>query len=324
MARVYLGSRFPPEASARLDAGLADHDVVRPRPEDASASNLVAGAVDPRIAEADVVFGQPPPIALTGARAPKWVHLTSAGYTRYANADVAEALRARGVRVTTSSTVFAEPCATHALALLLALSRQLPSASERQHSDHAWPSAALRARSWIWPGRTIMVLGFGGIGRRLVELLRPLGARIVVVRDRPRGDEGVATMDKTRAEEMLSEVDAVVSTLPENASTRGFVDVTWLAAMRPHAFFVNVGRGVTVDQDALTDALAAGRLGGAGLDVTEPEPLPPEHPLWTLPNVIITPHAAGGQIGEPLALVDHFLANLVRFVRGEALVDQVI
>ncbi|HTJ85241.1 MAG TPA: D-2-hydroxyacid dehydrogenase [Polyangiaceae bacterium] len=322
MAKIFVGAAFPPEATALLDAGLASHAVTRPA--QGSASNLVAGPADPAIAEADVVFGQPPPEALFGARSPQWVHLTSAGYTRYAEADVARRLRERGVALTTSSTAYAEPCATHALALLLALARRLPAAFDRQRGDQGWPADELRSEAWVLPGRAVLLLGFGAIGRRLAALLAPFGCRVAVVRDRPRGDEGVAAFDRAGALPRLGEFDAVVSSLPESASTRGFVDAAWLAAMKPGAYFVNVGRGTTVDQAALLDALTSRRLGGAALDVTDPEPLPRDHPLWTTPNVIVTPHMAGGRRDEKRALVTGFLENLGRFERGEALVDRVI
>ncbi len=322
MALVYVGSSFPAEAQSVLEAGLDGHAVVWAA--HASGSNLVPGEVDPRIAEAEVVLGQPPVDAIVGATAPRWVHLTSAGYTRYAVPEVADRLRAAGVALTTSSSVYADPCATHALSLLLALVRRLDEAFEDQHGARTWPDAALRERSAVLSRMRVMVLGHGAIGRRLLELLAPFRPSLAVVREHPRGDESVVAWTRERALAELGAFDAVVSTLPETDTTRGFVGASWLAAMKPGALFVNVGRGATVDHSALVRALASGHLGGAALDVTDPEPLPPTHPLWTLRRCIVTPHMAGGQRGEHVELVRHFLSNLERFTDRRDLVDRVM
>jgi len=116
----------------------------------------------------------------------------------------------------------------------------------------------------------------------------------------------------------------VVNILPENDSTIGYVNARRLACCKPGARFYNVGRGTTVDQTALLEALQSRRLDAAYLDVTDPEPLPVEHPLWTTPNCFITPHAAGGRYDEDEALVNHFLANLAAFQAGTQLTDRVI
>jgi phosphoglycerate dehydrogenase-like enzyme len=112
--------------------------------------------------------------------------------------------------------------------------------------------------------------------------------------------------------------------LPENEGTRGWVNARRLACLKPGARFYNVGRGATVDQDALLEALRSKRLGAAYLDVMTPEPLPPGHALWTEPNCYITPHAAGGFVREDEALVAHFLRNLSSFERSENLVDRIL
>jgi phosphoglycerate dehydrogenase-like enzyme len=123
---------------------------------------------------------------------------------------------------------------------------------------------------------------------------------------------------------VLPEADHVVNVLPENASTINYVNARRLASFKPGAKFYNVGRGTTVDQTALLDALQSGRLGGAYLDVMDPEPLPPSHPLWTAPRCHITPHIAGGRLDQDEAIVRHFLANLAAFQRGEPMTDRVV
>ncbi len=122
---------------------------------------------------------------------------------------------------------------------------------------------------------------------------------------------------------ILEEADHVVNLLPENDSTRGFMNAERFAQMAHGAFYYNIGRGATTDQEALLKVLNSGHLGGAYLDVTSPEPLPYKHPLWSAPNCFITPHSAGGHAGEDLRLVMHFLKNLQRFENGEELDDVV-
>ena len=116
----------------------------------------------------------------------------------------------------------------------------------------------------------------------------------------------------------------MVNILPDSGSTRQFFNDIRFAGFRPGAVFYNIGRGTTVDQDALLAGLRSGRVGAAWLDVTDPEPLPEGHPLWQEPKCFITPHIAGGHAGETMTLVRHFLDNFQRFIQGEKLVDRVM
>jgi len=311
--RIWCTARFTGEAAELLRDGTAEHRLA------------VEGEETPFcLADADVALGQPDPDAVMAAPELQWVHVTSAGYTRYDRDDVRQALRAHGARLTTSSHVYDEPCAQHALAMMLALARQLPQSLDAQRGDHSWSGGERRARSYLLSGQSVLLLGFGAIGERLAELLAPFGMDIVALRRNRRGGEPLRIIDEAGLAAALAEADHVVNLLPENDETRGFVNAVRLAAMKPGACFYNVGRGVTVDQDALLQALHSGRLGAAYLDVTDPEPLPPEHPLWTTPNCYLTPHSAGGHRGETVRLVRHFLANLTAFEAGTELVDRVI
>ena len=168
----------------------------------------------------------------------------------------------------------------------------------------------------------MLIVGYGAIARRLVELLAPFGIEIQAVRRSPRGDEPVPTFGMDRLETLLPEADYVVNVLPANTDSDRLFDTERFAAMKPGALFINIGRGTTVDQDALLAALP--RLGGAYLDVTDPEPLPKDHALWSEAKVVITPHTVGGYRGEDVRLVRHFLANLKRFETGQPLLDRVI
>ncbi len=318
--RVFVGVSFPESAESVLALGLAGRDVVRAAA--ASASNLVPQPDDAPI-DAEIVLGQPSPRALEVSPRVRWVHLTSAGYTRYAEPSVRALLASRDIALTTSSTVYAEPCATHALSLTLALLRRLDEAMDDQRGPRGWPSSGIRARSAVLRGARVLVLGYGAIGKRLSDLLVAFGSDVVAMRERARGDEPVRITTIASLDDELARADVVINTLPESPSTRGLLVRARIALLKPGAIFVNVGRGTTVDQIALTEALAAGRLGGAGLDVTEPEPLPADHPLWSMPRCIVTPHSAGGRADEHVRLVRHFLDNLDRHDRGAPLVDRV-
>jgi len=271
---------------------------------------------------ADVAFGQPDAEAVQQSPKVRWVHLDSAGYERFD--PLKGVLGERGVRLSNSSSVYDEPCAQHALALLLSLARRLPGALDAQRGDHSWPMMGLRAESYLLTGQTVLLLGYGAIARRLVELLAPFGMTVIAVRRTPAGDEPVKVIAEAELNDYLGRADHVVSILPGNASTRRYVNAERLAAMKPGATFYNIGRGTTVDQEALLAALQAGHLAAAALDVTDPEPLPPSHPLWTAPNCYLTPHTAGGHIGEKERLVRHFLDNLTRLLSGDELADRIV
>ena len=175
-----------------------------------------------------------------------------------------------------------------------------------------------------WIGTYESGVRFGSIGARLTELLAPFHMQVQAVRRRPRGDEPCPTLTEAALPELLASADHVVNLLPGHAGTFHFFDARRLASIKPGAVFYNVGRGTTVDQDALLATLQRGQLKAAYLDVTDPEPLPPGHPLWTAPGCVITPHTAGGHADEPMRLCEHFLANLSRYDAGHPLLDRVI
>jgi phosphoglycerate dehydrogenase-like enzyme len=278
------------------------------------------------LAEADVVFGQPDPEKLLAAPRVRWVQVSSAGYGPYDRADLRGALRARGAHLTKSSMVYDEPCAEHVLAFMLADARRLGEAFANAAGPRAWPQNPLRARARLLEGQSVVIAGFGSIGRRLVKLLAPFEMKVTGLRRRVAGDEPVPTFGwgTPQAARALAEADHVVDVLPGNADTQRAFGAAVFAGLKPGAVFYNVGRGTTVDQEALRAALAAGKLSGAYLDVTDPEPLPPAHPLWTTPNCFVTPHAAGGHADEPQRLVRHFLDNLARFAAGAPLADEIL
>ena len=250
--------------------------------------------------------------------------MTTAGYTRYDTPEFREGFRARGAIFSNVSQVFADPCAQHVLAMMLALGRQLLPSHQDQLRDRAWHYAQRRYDSRLLTGQTVVMLGFGAIGRRLAELLAPFGMTLIAVRRQTRSERGVRIVPEEALSSALAQADHVVNILPDNASTRNYINARRLACLKPGARFYNVGRGTTVDQRALLEALQSGRVGAAYLDVFEVEPLPVDDPLWSAPNCWITPHTAGGRHDQDEAIVRHFLANLAAFERGGEMVDRVV
>ena len=305
------------EGTARHELTIYERDPSLPPERDA------ADAVP---ADTEVIFGQPDPAALLRPGPLRWVQLTSAGYTRYDRDDVRAAVREHGGALTNSSAVFAEPCAQHLAAMMFALARQLPRSVDNQRGPRSWLQHQTQGRDGrlLGEGDTVFIYGFGSIARRLVEILAPLRMRLLGVRRTPRGDEDIPMLTEAEADSRLGEAEHVVDILPDNPATRGYFGPARLARFRPDAKFYNVGRGATVHQEALAAALREGRLAAAYLDVTNPEPLPPEHPLWDTPNCLVTPHVAGAHAGEDERLVRHFLDNLARFEAGDPLLDRVM
>jgi D-3-phosphoglycerate dehydrogenase len=212
-----------------------------------------------------------------------WVQLPAAGVDAWLELGVIDAARTW----TTASDAFAHPVAEHALALLLATARKLPDAARAT----SWDRSAVVGTSLR--GKTVAIIGAGGIGRALMGMLAPLGVEVIAVNRSGRAVEGAArTLPTERRSEAWAAADAVVLSAPATPDTLRMIDADALAAFRPGALLVNIARGTMVDADALLHALDAGTLGAAALDVTDPEPLPDGHPLWHHPRVLVTPHTA--------------------------------
>ncbi|NBV32855.1 MAG: D-2-hydroxyacid dehydrogenase [Proteobacteria bacterium] len=319
---IWTNSAFSPAATQLLNEGTRAHKLIHS--STLSSSVLVAGGSDPTLALADIAFGQPNPADCIGNARLRWVEVTSAGYTRYDTPEFFDSFKGKGAFFTNASGVFSDPCAQHVMAMILAFARQILPSHRDQLTDHAWHYDERRYHSRLLTGQTVLLLGFGAIGRRLAELLAPFGVRLLALRRQSIAASNAAVI---RAEELpaaLAEADHVVNLLPENPLTHNFINTERLALFKGGARFYNVGRGTTVDQAALASALRCGHLSDAYLDVTVPEPLPPDHELWTLPNCYITPHTAGGRHDQDEAVVRHFLKNLAAFEKGEALEDRVI
>ncbi len=307
--RIWSNAKLSPVEGERFAEQLAPHE-------------LVAAA---RFEDAEIAVGQPEVESCLASKRLAWVHLTSAGWDRFDQPRVQRAFVERGVALTTSAAVYSEPCAQHVVGFMLAEARQLPRSLRRQLTERGWAHREVRAASTLLgPQTTVVLVGFGKIAARIAALLAPFGARVIGVRRAPSGAEPVPTVAMAELPRLLPEADHVVDILPGGPHTQHVFDATLFGLLKPGAVFYNIGRGSTVEQGALLSALESGRLRAAYLDVTEPEPLPPEHPLWRAPNCTITPHAAGGHVDESARLVAHLLQNLTRFAAGNALLDRVI
>ena len=244
----------------------------------------------------------------------RWLGLTSAGYdvllTAGAPADVL---------VTYATGVYGPAVAEHALALLLGLIRQLPLALERQRSA-TW-DRAIAGRLRALEDMTVAVVGFGAIGREIAKRLRPFAKAIIGVTRSgspdPLADEMAPV---SRLHQVLARSDVVVLSVAMNEATRHLIDAAAFDAMRAGTILINVARGPIVDPEALRRAIASGTISAAGLDVTDPEPLPGTDALWQLPETIVTPHVGGfGSIAAGRRLAEHFERNADRLAAGEAL-----
>ena len=321
--KIYVDLDMPAGALELLQSGTRGHQLVFPHKPISSV--LDSPGVDPQFAAVDIAFGQPDPKAVAGATHLKWIHVSSSGITRYDTPGFRALMAERKIPVTNSAEVYHEACAVHVLSFMLAQARNLPAALQSRAANGTPEWLALRGSSTTLRDQTILILGFGAIGKRLVELLKPFHVKVLAYRRKARGDEGVPVITPEQLAQTLANVaDHIVNILPDNEESRHFFNASRLATLKPGAVFYNIGRGTTVEQDALLDALRSHRLKAAWLDVTDPEPLPANQPLLNQPNCHITPHLAGGHVDEAKTLVRHFLNNFGRFVAGQPLLDRVM
>lgn len=245
----------------------------------------------------------------------EWVALKTAGIEAFVGAGVIDAKRLW----TNASGFYAEGVAEHALALLLAGLRQI-NTSVLRHWDKQPIDTGVRTLR----GARVAIVGVGGIGASLIPRLTACGASTIAVNRSGRPVEGAAlTLPADRLDEVWAQTDHVVLAAPSTPETRHLINERSLAALPDHAWIVNVARGPLIDQKALYNALRDGVIAGAALDVTDPEPPSPDDPLWSLPNVIITPHIANPASGLTREMAPFLAENVRRFTAGEALIAPV-
>jgi phosphoglycerate dehydrogenase-like enzyme len=273
---------------------------------------------------AEVLFGIPDDTAeglaaaVTGLPRLRWIHATSAGAGEQVRKAALPAEALKRVAITTSSGVHAVPLAEYAILGLLAVAKELPRFVEEQRAK-AWPEVRRPLREL--DGQTLFLVGLGDIGRETARLGKALGMRTVGFR-RTQGPPP-EWVDEVHGPERLAELagraDAMVVSLPLTDQTAGLIDRATIDRLPASCIFVNVGRGGVVDEPALIDALRERRIAGAVLDVFATEPLAEDSPLWTLPNVLVTPHAAALSARENERIVELFVDNLRRYLDGRPL-----
>jgi phosphoglycerate dehydrogenase-like enzyme len=268
-------------------------------------------ALPDAIASADALVGYCPGELARKSSRLRWIQAIGAGVEEYSFED----LMAAGITLTNGKILQGPEIGDHAMALLLALTRSL-------HLMLRSPAT----REWIAPcarpielrGKTAVVLGFGGIGVQIVERAVGFGMRILTVtpEDVPHMNAIQHSYKPDQLAEVLPLADVLFLAAALTRETTGIIGRRELALMKRSAYLINVTRGRMIRTDALVEALREGRLAGVGLDVTDPEPLPPDHPLWTFENVVITPHLAGVSDGHHERRLELFRDNLRRFARG--------
>jgi len=246
----------------------------------------------------------------------RWIHILSAG-VEYC--DLTSKVKERNILVTNMQRVTSGPIAEHVIALLLSLSRNLKHYMTQQSLEN-WDQPPFGTGSaWELQGRTLMVVGLGGIGTAVAERAHAMGMHVTAIRNSSR--DGPDFVDYVGlSNELLNlaaEADVVVNALPLTPSTEELFDADFFFSMKEEAFFINVGRGKSVVTSDLIAALEDGKIAGAGLDVVDPEPLPEGHPLWSAPNVVITPHiaASSDRNAERVAIVVREIIR--RYAAGE-------
>lgn len=303
--------KIPAEQVDRLRTEFPHHEFRHARREE----DVAALAAD-----ADVAFmSELRPSHFEAARRLRWIHSPAAGVGSMLFRAIVES----DVVLSNSRGVSADPIAEHVLALTLALFRKFPLAFRSQAARH-WAQDDVMATPPLRhvQGSRVLIVGLGSIGAACAWRFAALGGEVTAVRRRPdqptpQGVRHLATVD--RLHQLLPHADVVVISAAQTEMTRGLIGATELSLMRPDALLINVSRGTLVNEAALVSALRDGTIAGAGLDVFEHEPLAPESPLWTLPNVIITPHMAGFRPDHWDAVTALFAENLTRFERGEPL-----
>jgi D-2-hydroxyacid dehydrogenase (NADP+) len=270
------------------------------------------------LACADVVFSFLVPSHLPQlAPRLRWLHTPATGIDHLRGTGVLES----DVILTTVGGLFAPVIAEHVLTLMLHFAKRL-NVFEKQQRDQVWQMSRVQSLAT----RTVGLVGVGNIGAQVARLAKAFGMRVIGIgRSAPQG-RAITGIDqllpRTELPTLCKQSDYVVAAVADTPETRHMIGATELAAMKPEAVFINVARGTVVDEAALTSALQAKRIAGAGLDVFAQEPLPADSPLWQLPHVLLTPHVAANVDGYLPKAIAQFAENVRRFIRGAPLENQ--
>jgi len=268
-----------------------------------------------QIADADALYGRITPELLAAGRRLRWIQAPSAGLEGVMFPE----LVASDVTMTNMREIYSDEIADHAYCMLLMLARGMPDYMRAQQARQWQKSPDIRMTHL--PDAVLGIVGLGGIGRDLARRAVTSGMRVLAVDprpgERPEGVEAVWSVE--RLPELLAQADFVTICAPHTPQTRGMFDAATIARMKPGSYLINISRGVIVHLAALVDALREGRLAGAALDVYEIEPLPADHPLWGMENVILTPHVASRAVEYEARRLEVLADNLARFAAGQPL-----
>lgn len=327
MSTLLVSHRLAAERGADLAArvralGAPLQLIALPADRDARLSDPECARIETALFSEDIFPDRSRQFFSALRKAPRlqWLHVFNVGVD---HPIYTEMLR-RGVRLTTSAGTTAKPIAQNAVAGLLMLARQFPRSIADQR-EHRWNPRRGHDAPRDLEGQTVVIVGLGHIGREVARLARALGLRVIGVRRSARtaADPVDALYTPDRLHEALPHADWLVLACPLTARTRGLIDAAALARLPAQSGIINVARGEIVDEAALIAALRSGHLAGAYLDVFQQEPLPPDSPLWDLPNVVVTPHHAAVASGNDRRVYEVFVENLARRHRGVALLNEV-
>ncbi len=294
-----------------------------------SAPNVrIVAARGPELAkeieDADAMVGVTlTPELLRRAKQLKWLHISSAGVESHGRqVGLFPELVDSEVVVTNAKNVYGPQIADHAFAFLLALTRKLYLTIPRQHLEE-WPPG--RDGMFELEGKTAVIIGVGGIGSQIAQRAHGFGMKVIGVdiRDMPRSNIVQRVVPPDMLDSVLPEADVVFVSVPHTAKSEGMMGAREFELMKQGSYFIAMSRGRIYSHDALVKALDSRRLAGAGLDVTDPEPLPKGDPLWKFPNVVITPHVSGGSDNLEARLTFLVKENIRRFGAGLPLLNVV-
>jgi len=300
------------EWARRLSDSLADYSVAVPETDEEALEQIV---------DADCAFGWVPPAALAAARKLRWLQNPDAGpFAGYYYRELIE----HPVVICNPRGIYSDHISAHIMTFLLALSRGLPYYMQAQ-ARREWNKDAPAHKYVYLREATVIIVGVGGIGAETARLCAAFGMTVIGIDPRIESAPGIAEMLRPdRLDEVLPRADFLITTTPHTPETEGMFNMKRFRLMKPTAYFINIGRGKTTRLEDLTAAIEEGVIAGCGLDVFETEPLPADHRLWALPNVLITPHVAvrdGTHVEERRYQI--ILENARRFAAGKPLINVV-
>ena len=308
--QILIQYPFTEEQTAHLSQIARDHGHEPLVAADETEAVSLAG-------EAEVIMGHFQPAVCAAAPNLRWIQSFSTGMDKFLFPEI---VARDEVAISNVAGLYAPQGGEHAWALLLALTRGIDAAI-RSNAERKWSGGATVELT----GLTLGVIGMGGFGIEMVKRAAGYDMQVIAVdpvrRDPPPGVDELKDNSRENIHDLLQRADVVMMACPRTEETYHMIGAAELALMKESAYLVNVTRGGIIDEDALCQALADGQIAGAGLDVTEVEPLPPESPLWDAPNIILTPHRAGASQHRPRKVYEFFAAQLERYVKGEQVLN---